>query len=179
MPDLPLPQATESVTEDSSRASGVPASRPAFVGSSTARVRLHARNTVLEFADGAVVTLPVGVGDLAHDVLRHEPPTPAELERGIDLIEDAIMAARLPRADRGTLLATERAVHALPGLQAPEALLTLAALESLFQRLASRALGTPVPEAELPQGREVAAMLLILRECMHHLGFGQIGVCAS
>jgi exopolyphosphatase/pppGpp-phosphohydrolase len=139
-------------------------------------VRLHVRNTVLEFADGAVVTLPVGVGDLARDVLRHDPPTPGELERGIELIEDALSAARLSKADRGTLLASHGAVHALPGLQAPEALLSLAALESLCQRLASRALGTPVPEAELPQGSEVAATLLVLRECMQHLGFDHIGV---
>jgi hypothetical protein len=45
------------------------------------------------------------------------------------------------------------------------------AVEALFQRLASRALGTPVPATDLPHGRDVAAALVILRECMHHLGF--------
>jgi hypothetical protein len=143
---------------------------------SPARVRLHARNTVLEFADGGVVTLPVGVGDLARDVLRHDPPTPVELEHGIDLIEDALGAARLAKADRGTLVADDNAVRALPGLEAPGAPLPVDAVEALFQRLASRALGTPVADAELPPGREVAATLLVLRECMHHLGFGRLAV---
>lgn len=124
------------------------------------------------------MTLPIGVGDLARDVLRHDPPTPAELERGIELVEDALAAARLPKADRGTLLAAG-AVHALPGLQAPEAVLPLDVLEALFQRLTSRALGTPVSEEELPPGQEIAATLLLLRECMHHLGFDQIGVLPS
>jgi hypothetical protein len=139
-----------------------------------ARVRLHARNTVLEFADGHAVTLPIGVGDLARDVLRHDPPTPAELERGIELVEDALAAARLQKSERGSLLIADDGLRALPGFGTPEALLPLAAVEALFQRLASRALGTPVAAAELPEGREIAAVLLLVRECMHHLGFDQV-----
>ena len=177
--DEPPSQAPDPVTEDSFAGPDGPAPSPAVAGPSCAWVRLQVRNTVLEFSDGAVVTLPIGVGDLARDVLRHDPPTSGELERGIDLVEDALAAARLPKADRGTLLSADTAVHALPGLEPSEALLDLAALEALFQRLASRALGTPVPDAELPKGRELAATLLVLRECMHHLGFSQIGVRAS
>ncbi|GAB3757617.1 hypothetical protein GCM10028796_02010 [Ramlibacter monticola] len=159
--------------------SGGPSAQRGTVPRPRAQVRLHARNTVLEFADGGVVTLPVGVGDLARDVLRHDPPTPSELERGIDLVEDALAAARLPKAERGTLVTSAPALRALPGLEAPEALLPLAAVEALFQRLASRALGTPVALAELPEGREIAAVLLVLRECMHHLGFEHVGTMPS
>jgi hypothetical protein len=57
--------------------------------------------------------------------------------------------------------------------------LTRDAVEALFQRLASRALVMPVATAELPHGREVAAALLILRECMRHLGFDRVEAAAA
>jgi exopolyphosphatase/pppGpp-phosphohydrolase len=148
------------------------------VSSADACIRLEARNTVLKFADGDVVTLPLGVGDLARDVLRHDPPTPAELERAIDVVEDALSASRLPKASRGTLT-TSAALLALPGLGTQDAALRLDGVEALFQRLASRALGTPVSADELPQGREMAAALLVLRECMHHLGFDEVSARAD
>ena len=145
-----------------------------LVSPADARIRLGARNTVLQFADGSAVTLPLGVGDLARDVLRHDPPTSAELERGIDVVEDALSASRLPKAARGKLGTSDPVVRALPGLGTPGAILRLEGVEALFQRLASRALGTPVGTDELPAGREIAAALLVLRECMHHLGFAEV-----
>lgn len=137
-------------------------------------LRTESRNTILEFADGTVVTLPVGVGDLTRDVLRHQRPTPSELERAIDLIEDALLATRLSKAPRGTLVTSDDALCTLPGLGTAPAALSIDAVEVLFQRLASRSLGTPVSAAELPEPLESAAALLVLRECMHHLGFDRI-----
>ena len=64
---------------------------------------------------------------------------------------------------------------ALPEMKSPgDNGLTRDAVESLFQRLASRSLGTPVSSDELPPQRDIAAALIILRECMHHLGFDRI-----
>ena len=138
------------------------------------RMHLDERSTLLYFDDGATVTLPVGVRGLAEDVLRHDPPTPVELERAIDLVEDALATARLAKADRGSLVIADALLRALPGLADPSPGLALDAVEALFQRLASRAHGTPVGDAEMPRGRNVAAALLILRECMHHLGFDRV-----
>lgn len=142
-------------------------------------LRTGSRNTILEFADGPVVTLPVGVGDLMRDVLRHQPPTPSELERAIDLIEDALLATRLSKAPRGTLVTSDDALRTLPGLGTAPATLSIEEVEILFQRLASRSLGTPVAADELPQKLESAAALLVLRECMHHLGFDRIEARAA
>lgn len=143
------------------------------VSMAPARLRLHAQATVIEFDDGPTVTLPVGPSGLAAAVLRHDPPTAAELEHAIDRVEDALAGSRLAAADRGELVISDALLLALPGFDAPGAGLGRDAVEALFQRLASRALGTPVAAAELPHGRDVAAALLILRECMHHLGFGR------
>lgn len=143
------------------------------------RLELQARTTTLGLAPGECLALPVGTGDLLDRVMRHDPPTPAELERAIDLVEDALNGSRLVHADRGDLLTEDPLLAALPGLGGPGARLTREAVESLFQRLASRSLGTPVPESELPTGRGVAAALLIVRECMHHLGFAGLQVPAD
>jgi len=143
------------------------------------RLRLQAQSTTLEFDRAESVTLPVGPRGLADAVLRHDPPTPAELERAIDAVEDALTGSHLACADRGGLVTADALLLALPGLDAQGAGLTRDAVEALFQRLASRAIGMPIAAAELPHGRDIAAALLILRECMHHLGFDRVALAPA
>lgn len=138
------------------------------------RLQLQPHSTVLAFGDAEPVTLPVGPAGLAEAVLRHDPPTAAELEGVIDRIEDALTASRLAHADRGELRIDDAVLRTLPGLGAVGSQLTRDAVEALFGKLASRSLGTPVSPAELPPGRDLAAALVILRECMHHLGFERV-----
>ena len=139
-----------------------------------ARMHLQERTTLLDFDDIATVTLPVGMRGLVEDALRHDPPTPAELEQAIDLIEDALATLRLVKTDRGELVITDAFLRAMLGLHEQGPGLALGDVEVLFQRLAIRAHGAPVATAELPHGRNIAAALLILRECMHHLGFDRV-----
>lgn len=141
-------------------------------------LRLQPRATLLEFESDRTVTLQVGAGALVDAVLRHDPPTAAELERAIDLVEDALTGLRPAPAGAG-LETADALLLALPGLGPQGGGLTRDAVESLFQRLASRALGAPVPAAELPHGREIAAALLILRECMHHLDLCRVDVLCA
>ena len=144
-----------------------------------ARMRFLERTTLLEFVDTATVTISVGMRGLAEDVLHHDPTTPAELERAIDLIEDALAMSRLPIVDRGSLLIECPPLRTVPGFDDHGFGLERGAIEALFQLLASRAHGTPIATAELPHGRNIAGALLILRECMHHLGFNHVGVLRS
>lgn len=44
-------------------------------------------------------------------------------------------------------------------------------VEAMFQRLASASLGHPGALAGHLSDRDAAAALLMLRECMHHLGY--------
>lgn len=143
------------------------------------RLRMAAWTTTLELHGGRTITLAVGPRGLAESVLRHDPPTPAELEQAIDLVEDALTGLPIALADGAWLVSADALLLALPGLDAQGPGLARDAVEALFQRLASRSLGTPVAAADLPEGREGAAALLILRECMHHLDLGRIGVAAA
>jgi hypothetical protein len=100
------------------------------------QLRLQSQLTVLELEGSKRITLPVGPRGLADAVLLHDPPTPAELERAIEVVEDALMASRLPQADRGALETGDSLLLALPGMQVPATGgLTRNAVEALFQGL--------------------------------------------
>jgi exopolyphosphatase/pppGpp-phosphohydrolase len=145
------------------------------VAADATRITFGAQQVRLDFADGsAPAALPFGPRSLAEALFHHDPPTPLELEQAIDRIEDALTATRLPQASRGALVTSNPCMRTWPGLQADGASLGRDEVERLFQRLASASLGHPGALAGLPTGREAAAALLILRECMHHLGFDAI-----
>lgn len=145
------------------------------------------RHTVLHFeaqttvlvAEGFTVTVPVGPRGIAESTLHHDPSTPGELERAIDVIEDALAATRLQQTRRGTLVSSSALLRDLPALGEAGSALDREQVERLFQALASRARGTPVSSAEMPDGKGTAAALLILRELMHHLGFDRIAISDS
>jgi len=134
------------------------------------RLRMQAQRTMLT-AESASVVLEIGHQSVAERFFRHDPPAPGELESAIDAVEDALMSARVPRADPATLVSSDDIRRLIPGLRPDGEATTLDEVEARFQRLASVSLGHPSTLADLPMGRESAAALLILRECMHHLGF--------
>ncbi len=138
------------------------------------RLRLEGERTTLAVGTGPEVVLALGVRGIADACFRHDPPTPFEIEQAIDVVEDALMAAPLRHAARGELLINDPLLHSLPGLQADGARLARDEVEAIFQRLASASLGNPGALAGLPPGRDAAAALLILRECMHHLGYDAV-----
>jgi hypothetical protein len=137
-------------------------------------LRFSSTATSLFSGDGGVITLGPSPAALVDACFRHDPPTAAELEHAIDVVEDAIMAANAPRSPGAGLTTLEPTLRRLPGLEVVGASLGRDAVEALFQQLASIALGMPNPGEAVVADREVAAALLITRECMHHLGFESI-----
>ena len=119
--------------------------------------------------------IAVGIVQLAEQALRHLPPRPAELEHAIDLVEEALM--RLPQAlPAGAVLQPAGLFDpVLPHLGAWQR----AAVEDLFQRLASWALGQPTAAHGLPQDRQFVAAALLLRELTHHLNVETLAPAAD
>ncbi len=144
----------------------------------TTRLRLEPQQTLL-IAQAATVIVPAGVDGLADAVFRHDPPTPAEMEHAIDIVEDALMATRLSHTERGELKTSDPLLRSLPGLRDEGSRMTRDDIEALFQRLASASLGHPGASAEIPAGGQAAAALLILRECMHHLGYVAVRIAQA
>lgn len=133
-----------------------------------------------EDINAAAMPLDLGTDSTARLFFRSELPRPVELERAIDHVEDELMRAAAWAAGRTTLATDHPFVQGLAATHGlTDALLTRDAVEALFQRLASSALGNPSALKGLPTGREAAATLLILRELMHHLNFNQVVVMPS
>ena len=127
------------------------------------------------------IVLAIGYAAQGHLHLRHEPPTPLELENAIAVVEDAVMplAKRLPLPSEliGAGPALE-AIAAASGKAQGDVRMELGEVERLFQQLAAVSEGRPVASGGVPSGAAYAATLLILREFMHHLGFGAITLAA-
>ncbi len=135
------------------------------------RIRFGEDSTTLSWGAASEIVLPVGATAIAGTLFRHDPPAPDELEQAIDAIEDALTATGLRQAGRGELLAIEPLLLDLLGLRLAGERCTREAVEAQFQQLASLSLGYPGKLFEPLTAPEEAAKLLILRECMHHLGY--------
>lgn len=133
--------------------------------------------TVLAGEAATVVLVSIGRRTLAREYLKHDPPSPIELENAIAAIEDEIARApALPAKGSGLRTADPRVSEIARAAGLPtdgETTLSLGAVEQAFQRLAAQAGRGPRSEG-VPPGDEQAAALLILRELMHHLGFTTI-----
>jgi hypothetical protein len=130
-------------------------------------LRIEASQTALE-RDALVHTMNFGAESIAR-LFRHELPAPREIEHAIDVVEEELM--RVPPVLRGPgeLASDDAGLRAWAATGADS--LALDAVEALFQRLASAALGQPAAMHGLRRGRDAAATLLIVREMMHHLGY--------
>jgi hypothetical protein len=129
-----------------------------------------------ERTEAAGGVLGLGWRTLAREYLKHDPPSPLELENAIAAIEDGIAAARIAvpgESSAGSADPCLREIAAVAGLPAEgPAALSRDAVEQVFQRLASRMPG-------LPAGPRFAATLLILREVMHHLEIASLSLSSG
>jgi hypothetical protein len=138
---------------------------------------------VLCMQDGQVVLqqeLPLGTASLARQWLRHTPPTPLDIEHAIEQTEDLVMplAAKLARTEQLQLSGSGAAL-VLQGVGvASDATLrwSLEEVEVLFHRIATVSQGRPSGQEALPTAPEFYAAMVILRECLHHLRFGEVVV---
>ena len=116
--------------------------------------------------------LAMGTEQVGNGPFRSAPPTPLALENAIACVEDLVMPILKLLPAGAAFYASAPALIDL--LQAGA--LELEAIEDRFNTLAAYVQGRPVPgDAALVQP-QAAAVLLILRETMHHLGFQSVQV---
>lgn len=150
----------------------------------TTRLRLCGDRVLLDVAGGIAspesATLDAGSLQrmLAH--LGHAPPTAAQLESAIQQIEDDLMPALRSLPDDGRLVTSAPALWEVVTVAgrggSPEVELDRATVERLFNRLADAAYGVPAARSGMPVHRSFAAVVLLLREILHHGGFDSVRV---
>lgn len=128
--------------------------------------------------------LPLGGARTARQFFRGAIPAPLELENAIAAVEDEVHIAHrqlqglLPPGQVWAPCSTDAALHGLATLAGvppgPQRVLTLDAMERLFNRLAAVSEGRPAAHEGLPEDPAFAGTLLVLRELMHHLPFASL-----
>jgi hypothetical protein len=117
---------------------------------------------------GAPLTIPLAFGTHAIQPgpFRHAPPTPLELERAIMVVEDELMriAPQIPPGVQLTLRSRPSLAELLGDNELSRDL-----VEQAFGQLAAMAEGDPLATSQLPRDADFAAVLLIVREWLHHL----------
>ncbi|MEO5672698.1 MAG: hypothetical protein ABIR26_18580 [Ramlibacter sp.] len=145
------------------------------IGKSRTSFRVPGTGTQPDITHAAAV----GFRGTAAAYFLHSPPTPGEMERAIEAVEDVVMPLHLlvSPAD-GPLVTSDASIGHIAQLAGvaggAEMKLGLGELERVFNRLASVVVGSPAASAGIPEGPDFAATLLILRECLHHLDFDSI-----
>ena len=133
-----------------------------------------------------VARLPLGLTALQQQ-MRHAPlPTAGEVEACIAEVEDILMP-RIAAWPRTGLLRThdtearhlaEAAAAVGHPAQPLPIILSIDAVEEVFNRLADVLGGMPAARLGIPERPEFIAYLIVLRELMHHAGFVSLRVCA-
>lgn len=104
------------------------------------------------------------------------------LERAIEWTEDRIQAAHADIPLGARLCTSEsdvRLIARAAGLAADAPVLHVEAVEQTFSRLVLQAFGQSPPQEDLPHEPRVFATVVLLREMLHHLRFGQIQIEAA
>lgn len=117
------------------------------------------------------MVLNVAAVHVATKLFRQDPPTPGKIEQAIDWVGDALATTGQKQTVRGDLVIENPMLFEQLRMNAVGERMTREQLEARFQRLASITLGHPRAQDDQPSEPMAAALLLILRECMHHLGY--------
>lgn len=123
----------------------------------------------------AVARLETGPDAIAEAIFRHERPTPGEIETAIATVEDELAPVARSVAPGSMLVALGEPIEGLlaqvPMLEAGAAPIARESIEAVYQRLAAISLGAAPSRDETVAGPAATATVIVLLECMHHLGF--------
>jgi hypothetical protein len=143
---------------------------------------LHTRVWVEAGPSPAIdVELGIGLAQLGRGPFRHQPPSELELESAIAYVEDAVMPLARVLPPSTQLISSDAIASRLlalaqgaPGQAA--GVLLLQQVEQVFGDLAAVSLGRPSSSGGVPTDGPFVSWVLVLREFMHHLAFGEISI---
>ena len=146
-------------------------------------LQLDARRTVVRAQgrdDQVALEVPIGWQDVAD--MFEVPVSEADIELAIERVEDAIGHPRRDIAGTLDACADEtlgRLADAAGLAGDPDPALTTEAVEALFTRLSRQAAGAVPAIDRLPTDTRFAAVVVLVRELMHHLGVSRLNLGAS
>lgn len=128
-----------------------------------------------------IVFTPPGLQTLVDRHLSAEHVSALTVEQAIAEVEDAVMPWHKQLPNTAQLLTADVVVVTLARWASMPSdtgswQFTTEAVEALFNRWVARVQGRPYREDPLPASGPLVAALLVLRECLHHLGLESITV---
>lgn len=121
------------------------------------------------------IKLPAGYEFISSKFFLHPIPTDAETDYAINYIEDELMSNReLLQHNEKLYSADERLMTIFFKNELPNDSLSRQTVEDLFNRYARVIMGAPLSSIKVEITAEDFAILLLLREIMHHLNFDSI-----
>ncbi|GKX54542.1 hypothetical protein SOASR030_06540 [Leminorella grimontii] len=135
------------------------------------KLLINDEETIVKMPDSEI-RMPIGAKRLSHFQLQHEPALAAELELGIEIVEDVIMPERKKLAGEIALTTDSAVIRRIPTLTAinstRENYVSVEQVEDVFNQLADIVNGSPALRKAIPYDAEFTATLLIVRELLHH-----------
>lgn len=123
------------------------------------------------------ITLNAGYKRISDTFFERDIPNEAEIEFAINSIEDELMHNKDLLGRKGYLFTSDRnliAIFKKNGLN--ELTYSRQGVEDLFSKYARVMMGAPSSEIDAEITREDVAIVLILREIMHHLDFEELRI---
>ena len=121
------------------------------------------------------IKLPAGYEFIWSKFFQHPIPTDAEIDYAINYIEDALMSNKeLLNHNKEIYSGDKKLIAVFQKNELTNDFLSRLAVEDLFNRYARVIMGAPLSSIKAEITAEDCAILLILREIMHHLNFDTI-----
>jgi hypothetical protein len=121
--------------------------------------------------------LELGFKKISQTYFKHTIPTVDEIEYAINFIEDELMRYKKLSSKDEVLVCTDRVLtDIISKTTGYKANFTREEIETLFSRYASVSMGEPLSRSALNINADDYALVLILREIMHHLNFTGISL---
>ncbi|MCW3789500.1 hypothetical protein [Plebeiibacterium sediminum] len=147
------------------------------------RLEFEPENTIFEFYEnGALdqqITLPIGYQSITKKYFKNGIPTEAGAEYAINDIEDALMSNKsLINNDALLVTNNQKLAEALIKNGLNQEIYSRKTIEDLFNNFARIIMGSPNSMMSTEMSGEEFALILILREILHHLDFDSVKVTA-